>query len=283
MQIVTVRPGETVYSIARRYAVDPARIIADNQISEPNRLVIGQALVVNINNLPYTVQRGDTFYTIARRYGITTAALMAANPGIPPNRLQPGMVLTIPAPPKLGTILVNGYAFPNITDEVLAQTLPYLSYLSIFSYEVQASGDLTPIPDERLITAARAANVAPMMVITNLEPGGGFSSTLANQILQSVAVQQRLINNIVRVLEQKNYYGLDVDFEYIYPDDRLAYNAFLQRIADRIKPMGYTLTTAVAPKIREDQPGILYQGHDYRFHGQVADHVIIMTYEWGYT
>ena len=48
-------------------------------------------------------------------------------------------------------------------------------------------------------------------------------------------------------------------------------------------PVGYIVTTAVAPKISDDMQGVLYEGHDYKAHGEIVDHVIIMTYEWGYT
>ena len=40
---------------------------------------------------------------------------------------------------------------------------------------------------------------------------------------------------------------------------------------------------ALAPKSSGDQPGLLYEGHDYPALGQAADAVLLMTYEWGYT
>ena len=40
---------------------------------------------------------------------------------------------------------------------------------------------------------------------------------------------------------------------------------------------------ALAPKTSTDQPGLLYQGHDYAGMGQAADYCLLMTYEWGYT
>jgi len=210
--------------------------------------------------------------------------LQRANPQITnPARLDIGQVINIPPQPKLGTIDVNGYAFPNIDMALLQSVLPHLTYLSIFSYQVRPDGSLITINDTALIQAARAANVAPMMVITNIEEGGSFSSDLADTILNNQAVQNNLLNNVVATLESKNYFGLDIDFEYIYPRDREAYNAFLRKVAALIKPMGYTLTTAVAPKTSATQPGLLYEAHDYPVHGEVADHVIIMTYEWGYT
>ena len=81
----------------------------------------------------------------------------------------------------------------------------------------------------------------------------------------------------------KRYYGVNMDIEYIAPEDRERYNAFLQRLADLLHEQGYIVVTALAPKISADQRGVLYEAHDYAAQGRIADYVIIMTYEWGYT
>ena len=46
--------------------------------------------------------------------------------------------------------------------------------------------------------------------------------------------------------------------------------------------LGIPLIIALAPKTYADQPGILYEGHNYRALGEQADAVLLMTYEWGY-
>ncbi len=283
MVIYVVKPGDSIYTIARNYGVTPASIIQANGLTNPERLVIGQALVI-VSPATYTVRPGESLFTIARKFNVTLAALQRANPQITnPSQLTVGQVINIPAQPKLGTIDVNGYAFPNINTALLQSILPYLTYLSIFSYEIRPDGSLSTINDTPLIQAARAAGVAPLMVITNIDASGDFSSDLVSTIFNNQQVQNTLLDNIVATLQSKNYYGLDIDFEYIYPRDREAYNAFLRKTAARIKPLGYTLTTNVAPKTSATQPGLLYEAHDYPVHGEVADHVVIMTYEWGYS
>jgi spore germination protein len=167
--------------------------------------------------------------------------------------------------------------------DVLRKTLPYLTYLSIFSYEVKADGSMRMLNDETLINAARAAGVAPLMVISNIQEGGGFNSDLAKTILTNESVQDTLIANVLNNMKAKNYSGLDVDFEYIYPENREDYNNFLRKLKRQLEPLGYSLTTALAPKIAADQKGLLYEAHDYPVHGALTDHVILMTYEWGYT
>jgi spore germination protein len=121
------------------------------------------------------------------------------------------------------------------------------------------------------------------MVITNIQEGGGFDSDLARTILTNESIQDTLIDNVINNMRTKNYTGLDVDFEYIYPENREDYNNFLRKLRSRLEPLGYSLTTAVAPKISADQQGLLYEAHDYPVHGALTDHVILMTYEWGYT
>lgn len=180
-------------------------------------------------------------------------------------------------------IEVNGYAYPNINEDVLKQTLPYLTYLSIFSYQIKSDGRLTQIPDENLIRLARSFKVAPMMVVTNIDETGRFSSELIHTILTDTAIQNRLLEEALLVLQDKNYFGIDIDFEYIYPSDRELYNDFLTKATNFFHEHDFIVTTALAPKVSEDQPGLLYEAHDYKFHGETVDHIILMTYEWGYT
>lgn len=285
MIIHVVSPGESIYTIAQLYGVSPQKIIADNELENPGRLVVGQTLVILEGTRRHVVAPGESVYSIARRYGISVNTLLSSNPEITdPSFLYVGQVIVIP--PRtiaFGPIQVNGYAFPGIDRTVLEKTLPYLTYLSIFSYEVRPDGSINSIPDEELISAARAANTAPLMVITNIESGGGFSSDIAHAILTDSEAQDNLVNNVIQTLQAKNYYGLAIDFEYIYTYDRESYNNFLRRIVNTLRPMGYIVTTALAPKISATQPGLLYEAHDYPVHGELADHVILMTYEWGYT
>ncbi|MDF2674252.1 MAG: spore gernimation protein [Clostridiales bacterium] len=285
MIIHVVRKGESLYSISRLYGVSANKISTDNELSNPEQLVVGQSLVIIGGERKHTVAPGQSIYSIAKLYGLNVNDILTANPQISsPGRISVGQVINIPAGPgKLGTIEVNGYTFPNINMEVLRKTLPHLTYLSIFSHEVNPDGTLRPINDAPLVQAARAARVAPLMVITNLEAGGGFSSDVARSILRNNEVQNRLLDNVIQNLRNKNYSGLDIDFEYVYPEDRENYNNFLRKAVARLKPLGYTVTTALAPKTSADQKGLLYEAHDYPVHGALATHVILMTYEWGYT
>ncbi len=234
--------------------------------------------------IDYVVRPGDTLISIAQAFSIAPALLQSMNPELADvsDFSIVGQVIRIPYIFMRRMIEVNGYAFPNIDSQVLLDTLPYLTYLSLFSYQVLSDGSLVGIDDTPLIQTARQAKVAPMMVITNIEESG-FSGDLAHTILTDIQIQQTLINNVINLMKSKNYYGLNVDFEYIYPVDRGAFSRFLQICTDRLRPLGYILSVSVAPKVSDQQRGVQYDAFDYPTIGGIADQVIILTYEWGHT
>lgn len=285
MIIHVVKPGESLYTIGRFYRVSPEKIASDNELINPNQLVVGQTLVIKEGTRVHKVMPLESLYSIAKQYKISIDDILSANPNITnPSMIQPGQFIIIPdRTKKLGSIYINGYAFPGTSPDVLRKTFPYLTYLSIFSYEIKADGTLSTIDDNELIKLARESKVAPIMVVTNIEEGKGFSSDIARRILTDNVVQEKLINNIISTMKTKNYYGLNLDIEYIYPDDRVKYNEFINKINARLKPLGYILLTSLAPKTSKDQKGLLYEAHDYAAHGAAVDFVILMTYEWGYT
>jgi spore germination protein len=87
---------------------------------------------------------------------------------------------------------------------------------------------------------------------------------------------------IINTMMEKQYTGLNVDFENVLPADRELYNQFMQRAADRMHKEGYFISSALAPKLSAEQQGLLYTAHDYPAHGKIADFVVLMTYEWGW-
>lgn len=160
---------------------------------------------------------------------------------------------------------------------------PFLTYLAPFSYEARRDGSLQAQPLTGIPEVAQASGASLMMVVTNLE-GGQFSGDLGRDILQSTAVQELLLNNIIAETRRVGRFtDVHFDFEFLPGDQRQAYNAFLRRAVERLRAEGLLISSALAPKTRADQPGQWYEAHDYRAHGEIVDFVVLMTYEWGYS
>lgn len=179
--------------------------------------------------------------------------------------------------------IVNGYAYPSITLGTLQWWLPRLTWLSSFSYGFTGDGELANLQDYNLIEPARAVGVKTLMVLTPMDENGMFNDNIAIEVFNNPAAEENLINNIERNIKDKGMNGVDFDFEYLDADYADDYVQLVARTRERLSPQGYLTTVALAPKTSVDQPGLLYQGHDYAGMGQAADYCLLMTYEWGYT
>ena len=283
MTIYVVRPGDALYAIAKKYGVTVDALIYDNQISDPLKLVEGQALYIPVEKVEYRVWPGDSLYTIARYYNTSVDAIMAATPSLTNrSRLYPGQVIVIPfSDEELGGTQVNGFTVKAVPSAI-NETLPDLTYISVFSWQADETGGITPVNDDAARVAARNQNVATLMSVTNIKPGSGFSSDIAHAVLTDAAAQDTFLTNITAAMRQRNYYGVIFDLEYIYPFDKDSYTQFLRRAVQMLHAQGFIVMTAVAPKTSATQVGTLYEAHDYAAHGEIVDYVIIMTYEWGY-
>ena len=235
----------------------------------------------------YVVQRGDTVDSIAEGYGVSVETIIRNNQIVYPYELALGQALFI----DLGTrqpyrsLRSTGYAYPYINETVLADTLPYLSELAIFSYGFTTAGELLPpaLPDDWMIAMALQNGTAPILTLTPLDEQGRFSNYLIHNVVQNQEAVNLLIDNLLTVMTEKGYQGVDIDFEYILAEDRNAFTDFVWQVAERMRANGYRTSVALAPKTSADQKGVLYEGKDYRALGEAADHVLLMTYEWGYT
>ena len=286
MIIHTVKPGETAYSIAEEYGVSPSLLIAQNALLYPSDLVVGQTIVVLFPSNTYTVQENDTLFSIAAQSGISVNQLQRNNPQLRGgSNLYPGqtLVLDYEEAPKLGTIAVNGYAYAYIDTALLRSVLPYLTYLTLFTYGFRPDGTLIDINDRELIALAREYGTSPLMHLSSLTESGQFSNELSRALLENPSAQQALIQSVLSVIRERGYDGVDIDFEYVFADDAPAYVAFVQKLTEALNAEGYITVVALAPKTSIGQPGLLYEGHDYAGLGNAANAALLMTYEWGYT
>lgn len=284
MVIYTVRPGDTAASIAARFGVSAERLILDNELT-PESLSIGQAIVIAYPSKVHTVRSGESLWSIASDYGISTNQLYRNNPilgGQP--ELYPGQSLVIEySDEKRGTLSVTGYVYTFVDEPTLRKTLPYLTYLAIFSYGMREDGSLIIPDDERLISLAKEYGTKPMLVLTSLGDDGTFSTQRVSDVLNNPTARANLIANLTRTMNEKGYDAINSDFEYIQASDREIYVTFISELRNSLSKYGKIVDVSLAPKTSDGQIGLLYEGIDYRALGEAADTVFLMTYEWGYT
>ena len=246
MQIYVVQEGDNVDSIAAQMGIPVETLIYDNQIEYPYRLAVGQALFISGGN-----------------YGASSSGTGGTRP----------------------PLFVSGYAYPFIQQQILEDTLPWLTAVNVFSYGFTTQGELVPptVDPAWMVREARRQNVRPVLTLTPLGADGHFNNNLVTALVSSRRLQQKLVWNLGSTMEQLDYGGLDIDFEYIQAPDREAFAEFVSFTTQVMNLFGYPVTVALAPKTSRDQPGLLYEGVDSRLLGMAANRAMLMTYEWGYT
>ncbi|MGG1553597.1 LysM peptidoglycan-binding domain-containing protein [Paenibacillus ferrarius] len=287
MQIHVVQRGQTLYRIAQIYGSSVDEIASANELTPSQSLVIGQALVIPIVGSYYWVQPGEGLYAIAHKLGLDLHTLASVNGLTDYQSLSAGFRLYIPPHPRRKAES-NAYVEPR-GDEVSPVLLqasreaaPHLTYLAPFTFRIQRDGTLKAPPLNGLREIAESNGATLMMVVANLE-NDQFSADLGHIFLNDMAVQDKLLQTIQATAKQHGFKDIHFDIEHLLPADREAYNRFLRKAATMIHHDGNLMSTALAPKTSATQAGQWYEAHDYKAHGQIADFVVIMTYEWGYS
>lgn len=242
------------------------------------------------------VNQGDSLWSIANQYGVPVDDLISLNKLDPETKLVLGQAIVIPSSSRFyyqynlrssnfrKPIEVNAYIRPTTPNAVnlVNKYARYLTYFSVSSYRVTASGDITTINDSKVLNAIENSPAVPILVVTNFT-GEEFSPEITRKLFTNAVARDRFVTNLITLLSEKNYFAVNIDFEENYPEDRELYNEFLRTITPRIKKQGFQVSTTLAPKISPSQPVAWFGGldHDYAAHGEIVDFIILMTYDVG--
>ena len=235
----------------------------------------------------YVVKQGDSIDAISQAFHEPVAEIAFDNQIFPPYRLAVGQALLINSDQTnetRKTIVANGYAYPFIDPQILANTLPFLTSVSVFSYGFTPEGELIPpeVEDVWMINEADRFSVMAILTLTPFGEDGKFNNALISALVNSPPAQERLFYQLAETMAEKGFRGLDIDFEYILAEDKDAFSDFVREAVQKMNELGYPVSVALAPKISDDQVGTLYEGKDYQAIGAAANSVLLMTYEWGY-
>ncbi|MBI3942617.1 MAG: LysM peptidoglycan-binding domain-containing protein [Chloroflexi bacterium] len=160
-----VRPGETLYSLARRYGTTVEAIAQANGLTNVSQIYSGQRLIIPLGSNPalntYVVRGGDTLFSIGRQFGVDPYAIARANGILNPNRIYPGQRLVIPGgtgpypTPIPGSTPVPTATLPPgpSTQESIVISAPVIT--AIINSPVTVSGIADPTFEQHLAIRVR--------------------------------------------------------------------------------------------------------------------------------
>ncbi len=183
MKIHTVKPGDTVFKIAREHGVSPLKIIENNELENPDRLVVGQKLLILIPTRTYNVRGSDTLERIADRFGVSRKSLRAKNPYLAgTDKMYPGQLLAIKYDtPRYGLACANGYCYRGVNMDRLSLVAPYLTYLTVGAGVREGDEVKLTFDDTEPLEFARENGITPLFRV--YDRGHDFSDEYINNLL----------------------------------------------------------------------------------------------------
>ncbi len=169
---INVQEGDTVFGLANRYDVPPFKIISENKLEAPFKLITGQLLKLVPRNT-HVVRLGDSLFSIAKQYSVNQFDIAQLNALEEPYELQSGQILQLPEAKDFTVFFMQ---IPN--DQVLA---------------IEPQQGTSSVPKAEPILAL--APVKKFFVAPKLGAGDAFNWPLSGQIINGFGPAERGIHN----------------------------------------------------------------------------------------
>lgn len=119
----TVKNGETLTDIARKYNVSVDTIVNVNTLGSIHRLKVGQLLnIITVDGLLYTVKKGESLWDISKRYKVDLQKVVAVNGLGSPDQLKPRQMIVLPGAKPLPVPVVKQPATHTTSSSAKAKT-----------------------------------------------------------------------------------------------------------------------------------------------------------------
>lgn len=108
----TVKRGDTLWGIAKKFGVTVSAVVNANNIRNPNLIYVGEVFIIphmtsaeSSRYTLYTVRRGDTLWGISKKFGTSINSIVALNGIKNPNLIYAGEVFKIPSARSEQTVI----------------------------------------------------------------------------------------------------------------------------------------------------------------------------------
>ena len=282
MDIYIVKPGDTIESIANMFGVTTDKIILENELDLSSQLVPGQMIVISYPTQTHTVREGDSLESIATLYNITIGELLRNNAFLANIQgLYPGLELNISFN-RTRRIETYGYANSFINRNLLAKTLPYLTYLPIFNYRISESGQIIQEgEDSDIIEMANLYGVLPLLHLSTITVQGEFDVVTTYRVLIDEDFQDIIIENTLHIIRSKGYYGVIISAQSIDEQNQYLFTNYARRFSERLGQEGYQTLITINPNINTIEDEVIFEILDYGTIAQAVDSILFLEYMWG--
>ncbi len=275
MEIYIVQQGDDIESIANKYDITVERMISDNGLVNPYSLVIGQSIVILNPKSTYIVKQGDTLSKIAFNNGISKMQLIRNNPFLYDRKnIYQGESLVISFN-TIRDVQVNGYTNAFLSKDILTRSLPYLTFLSIYNYQITDIAGITSYGDDtNIIRMAKQYRTIPLLMISALSQTGDINVEFVYKLLLDNKLQGKLINEILQIIKSKQFLGVNFLISSISEYNQSLYLNFFSELSKKLRNEGYTFMITISPDFS------IHENIDYNSLSLIVDRIIFLQNIW---
>ncbi|TCO72313.1 glycosyl hydrolase family 18 protein [Marinisporobacter balticus] len=305
-----VQPGDTLYSIARKFNTTIESIMELNGLTS-TALMVGQSLKIPlytevvVTSAVVNIRRGPGIY-----YPVT--AKMNRNARLPVTGfwkdwykvklfdgtqgwIQGELVKrfiydgTKPIVTNLGFYtLEEGPALPSSYDSFVNNT-DSISETGLFLFQINKEnpttivkfGDFTDAYVEDIVSVGHRQNVKMLPVVHNLLYKNGsqtMSKDVVKELVSNKQNRQAFIQNVIKLIERYNFDGINIDIEDVYLEDSENLSALYTELGEALRRKGYYLSGSIPARVSDEPFNPFSDPFDYETIGKAVSEFVVMLY-----
>ncbi|ORX23517.1 glycoside hydrolase [Thermoanaerobacterium sp. PSU-2] len=159
----------------------------------------------------------------------------------------------------------------------LREHISQITTLIPFWYGVKPDGTLADMSSQDVKSIASQNNLPIFPIVHNYSDPK--KSQLIHDLISNASLRNILVNNIANMALLNNYPGINIDFEFVPPEDRSNLNAFMEELYNALKSIGKIVTISL-PAETEDNPRHPFSGaFQYTVLSQFTDQAYVLAYD----
>jgi len=152
-----------------------------------------------------------------------------------------------------------------------------ITVLIPFWFGVNENGTLVDQSDAETLAVIRQLGLPVLAIVHNF--ASRQYGPLIHRLLTSESLRRTLAANILRMLISRGFAGVNIDFEFVPPEDRPFLTAFMAELYHTLKPYGLVVTISVPPELRDDPAHPFSGAFSYPDLANYSDQVYILAYD----
>lgn len=174
---------------------------------------------------------------------------------------------------------IMGYYYSQSYDDFM-KNYDKMSAAAAMWYTLDQNGDVTdnnttrwilvPQGYEDVLKFAKSQNVDIHMLLFESD------SARLKQVLSTRESRERLVKQIMTIVEREGYDGVNIDFEFLKAEDKDKFNEFIKGLSETLHAKGKSLNISLPVKTEKAD---WWPGYDYKTLGKYCDFVVLMAYD----